>query len=85
MDRPPQALESQGAAMKYLLLVTVFMGGQPPQSYQVQFSSAEACQNARNAVLADLDRMKAQQAREGGQAGALLAMQKTITAVCAAQ
>jgi hypothetical protein len=37
-----------------LLLVTWFYFGQPPHSYQVEFSTVEACQAAKLAVLADV-------------------------------
>jgi hypothetical protein len=71
--------------MKYILLVTWISGGHPPVNYQVFFNSAEACETARQAVLADAQRVKAQQAREGGEMGQLLAMQLWVSAVCAAQ
>ena len=61
--------------MKYILLVTWISGGQPPVNYQTLFNSAEACEAARQAVLADAQRVKQQQVQEGGQMGALLAMQ----------
>lgn len=71
--------------MKYILLVTWISGGQPPVNYQTLFNSAEACEAARQAVLADAQRVKQQQVQEGGQMGALLAMQLRVSAVCAAQ
>jgi len=71
--------------MKYILLVTWISGGQPPASYQTLFNSAEACEAARQAVLADAQRVKQQQVQEGGQMGALLAMQLRVSAVCTAQ
>jgi hypothetical protein len=44
--------------MKYLLLATWFVSSQPPSSYQATFNSAEACEVARKAVLADGQRLK---------------------------
>jgi hypothetical protein len=44
----------------YILMVTWFISGQPPYSYQVPFLSEEACAAARDAVLADGHRVKAQ-------------------------
>lgn len=42
----------------YLLLVTWIIHGQPPSSYQAQFTSAEKCAAARESVLADGRRIK---------------------------
>ena len=44
----------------YLLLVTWIVSGQPPSSYQTTFNSAEACDAARGAVLAESLRLKAE-------------------------
>jgi hypothetical protein len=44
----------------YILMVTWLISGQPPYSYQVTFFSEEACIAARDAVLADGRRVKAQ-------------------------
>jgi hypothetical protein len=44
----------------YILLVAWLIPGQPPLSYQVAFSSEEACVAARDAVLADGRRVKAE-------------------------
>ena len=49
--------------MKYILLVTWISGGHPPANYQALFNSAEACETARQALLADAQRIKAQQWR----------------------
>ena len=79
--------------MKFVLLVTWIVSKQPPSSYQVTFNSAEACEVARNAVLADGRRLKAEYEQKalvatyGNQADAAaisLAAPK-VTAVCAAQ
>jgi hypothetical protein len=43
-----------------LLLVTWFVYGQAPSSYQVQFSSLEACQNARLAIVAESQRLRSE-------------------------
>jgi hypothetical protein len=43
----------------YILLITWLLPGQPPHSYQVMFYSEEACMTARDAVLADGHRVKA--------------------------
>jgi hypothetical protein len=42
----------------YLLLVTWIVSGQPPNSYQATFNSAETCEAARLAVLAESQRLK---------------------------
>ena len=57
----------------FVLLVTWFVSGQPPSSYQTTFNSAEACEAARNAVLADGRRLKAE-LEQKGQLGSLLAL-----------
>jgi hypothetical protein len=44
----------------FVLLVTWIVSGQPPSSYQTTFNSAEACEAARNAVLTDGRRLKAE-------------------------
>jgi hypothetical protein len=79
--------------MKFVLLVTWLVSGQPPNSYQVSFSSAEACEAARQGVLADGRRVKAEHdqvqiAKALGQDPAIfLAGNRSpnVTAVCAAQ
>jgi hypothetical protein len=38
--------------MKFVLLVTLIVGGQAPYSYQVEFSSDAQCQNAEREVIA---------------------------------
>jgi hypothetical protein len=68
----------------FVLLVTWFVSNQPPSSYQTIFNSAEACEAARNAVLAEGRRINAE--REGQPLGPVLALSTpTVTAVCAAQ
>jgi hypothetical protein len=78
--------------MKFLLLVTWFVSGQPPSSYQATFNSAEACEVARKAVLADGQRFKDEQYQKpfaftGDQKMSALASlgAPKVTAVCAAQ
>jgi hypothetical protein len=44
--------------MAYVLLVTWIIHGQPPSSYQTQFTSSDKCITARDAVLADGQRIK---------------------------
>jgi hypothetical protein len=46
-----------------VLLVTWIVSGQPPTSYQARFGSEEACTEARDAVLADGRRLKAEHER----------------------
>jgi len=50
----------------FVLLVTWIVSGQPPSSYQTTFNSAEACELARNAVLADGQRLRAEHAVNPG-------------------
>lgn len=76
----------------FVLLVTWIVSGQPPSSYQTTFNSAEACEAARNAVLADGQRLKAEYEQKaliaaGDQEGAaaLSLLAPRVTAVCAAQ
>jgi len=45
--------------MKFILLVTWFLQGQPPSSYQVEFSSYDDCDAARGALIAEQKRMQA--------------------------
>jgi hypothetical protein len=76
--------------MKFVLLVTWLVSGQPPNSYQIVFSSAEACEAARRGVLADGRREQVQinAAKALGQDPAIfLAGNRppAVTAVCAAQ
>jgi hypothetical protein len=40
-----------------LLLVTWLVAGQAPDSYQAQFSSSEACESARAAIIKDAARV----------------------------
>jgi hypothetical protein len=44
----------------YILMVTWLIVGQPPHSYQVMFYSEDTCVAARDAVLADGRRLKAE-------------------------
>jgi hypothetical protein len=79
----------------FLLLVTWFVQGQPPASYQAQFSSLDTCEAAKEAVFKDADRLRRQVLAESifkgkalgipenvASAGAIL---PTVTAACAAQ
>jgi hypothetical protein len=87
---------ASGTAMKnVVLLVTWLVSGQPPSSYQVVFNSAEACNAARDYVLGDGRRIKAEHdqiqinaARATGNDPAIfLAGNRSpnVTAVCAVQ
>lgn len=42
----------------FILLVTWFYYGQPPTASQVEFSSLQACVEARDTVLQDAARLK---------------------------
>jgi len=77
--------------MKYVLLVTWFVYGQPPGSYQTLFNSAEACATARAAVSSEAQRMLddvkarvAAAAREGKFLPAT-ASAPTVSTVCTPQ
>jgi len=77
----------------FVLLVTWIVSGQPPSSYQATFNSAEACEAARNAVLAEGQRLKNEYYQNaltgmGGdqrKAARISMGAPTVTAVCAAQ
>ena len=78
----------------FVLLVTWFVPGMPPSSYQTVFASAGACEAARHAIHSEERRMTAQvyqraDAATGsqGQPSALLAMNfaPAVTAVCVPQ
>ena len=43
--------------MKAVLLVTWLIFGQSPSSYQVEFDTAEKCDQARSTVLLDYERV----------------------------
>jgi hypothetical protein len=43
--------------MQAILLVTWIISGQPPSSYQTQFTTMEACEAARAAVLQEASRL----------------------------
>jgi hypothetical protein len=76
----------------FVLLVTWIVSGQPPSSYQTTFSSAATCEVARNAVLADGQRLKAEFEQKAlvatgdRQHAALISIgAPAVTAVCVAQ
>jgi hypothetical protein len=77
--------------MKTVLLVTWIVYGQPPSSYQTLFTSMEACQAARAAVVAEADRLNSEQAsyaaRIRGQPGVIAfdPPPKQVTAICVIQ
>jgi hypothetical protein len=73
----------------FILIITWFYFGQPPVSSQAEFTSMEACANARDAVLQDAARLKSDSDLEVAK---LLAQGiishppiPTVSAVCAAQ
>ena len=79
-----------------ILLVTWFIAGQQPSSYQSIFSSVEACESARTAVFAEANRLKAQRDQDvtekakawNSSPSFLLTVMPpapTVTAVCAVQ
>jgi hypothetical protein len=79
----------------FILMVTWLIPGQAPHSYQVMFYSEESCVAARDAVLADGRRVKAEHdqiqidaAKATGVDPSLFLASKQspdVTAVCAAQ
>jgi hypothetical protein len=78
----------------YLLLVTWIVSGQPPNSYQASFNSAEACEAARLAVLMEAQRLKTEfdqriisnaPNQTMAQLGLMGSHPPSATAVCAAQ
>ncbi len=72
-----------------LLLVTWFFAGQQPSSYQTPFTSMDSCQQARNAVLAEQQKLTADEANYTAQikAKGVIQMPRSIyvSAVCTAQ
>ena len=75
----------------FLLLVTWFVPGMPPNSYQAAFDSASACEIARSAVHAEERRVFAKyeqraDAATGGQGQPAsflaLGLAPAVTAVC---
>jgi hypothetical protein len=77
----------------FVLLVTWFVPGMQPSSYQTAFESAHACEVARIAIHAEGRRMaaevyqRADAATGGQQVNSLLAMNyaPAVTAVCVPQ
>jgi hypothetical protein len=57
--------------------------GQPPSSYQAFFDSAEHCEAARKAVLAEGARLRAESEKRGIM-GQMQALGTQVTAICAA-
>jgi hypothetical protein len=47
--------------MKWILLVTWIIAGQPPSNYQTIFQSGMACEGARREVLQERERLKSEQ------------------------
>jgi hypothetical protein len=73
--------------MASVLLVTWFYYGQPPSNSQTQFLSLEACQVARDSVLRDAARLKAEADKEverlRAQGTIYNPIVPTVSAVCA--
>jgi hypothetical protein len=71
-----------------LLLVTWFVYGQPPQSYQQEFSSLQTCEAARDQLMREGERLKAetrqQDADRAAQARVFImpSIPPSVTAVC---
>jgi hypothetical protein len=78
-----------------ILLVTWFIQGQPPSSYQTQFTSTQACEVARNSLAQQADQLKRQVISEAISRGRQLgipdylsaagAKPPQVTAVCVNQ
>jgi hypothetical protein len=72
-----------------ILLVTWFYYGQPPSTSQTQFTSMQACQMAREAIVRDAARMRADADRqieqERAKGLAYNPIVPTVSAVCAVQ
>ena len=70
--------------MEYILLVTWFVSGQSPASYQVRFGSSESCSQARIELQKEEARLK-DLAEEGSTGDAEVAEAATprLSAVCA--
>ena len=76
----------------FVLLVTWFYYGQPPNSYQVAFATTDACELARAQVLADAKRLndeaiiKSQPQRQStGMVTMTNYIAPTVSAVCIAK
>jgi hypothetical protein len=78
----------------FVLLVTWFVPGMPPNSYQTAFDSANACQIARMAVHSEGRRIMAEYMQRAdaatgsqGQPASFLALEMApaVTAVCVRQ
>jgi hypothetical protein len=72
--------------MRFVLLVTWIVYGQPPTSYQTIFNSLAACEAARAAIFADAQRLVADwEKRMPTEFHRKHAQRPTVSAVCAAQ
>jgi hypothetical protein len=73
----------------FILMVTWFYYGQPSATSHAEFSSIEACSVAKEAVLQDAARLKADAdrkvAKARAQGGFLNPIVPTVSAVCAAK
>lgn len=67
----------------FILLVTWFYAGQPPQSYQVRFSTERSCLDARDHVLAEGRRLANPTAQRLPGGGEIIPFAPTVSAVCA--
>jgi hypothetical protein len=75
----------------FLLLVTWFASNQPPSHYQVQFSSNQTCEAARQQLIKDAERIgqavierATAQDRQLGSSDFVVSELATVTARCAA-
>jgi hypothetical protein len=80
---------AQGGGMtQFVLLVTWFVFGQPPNSYQVTFSSQDACESARVALYQESMRLEDELAARNEairKSGSIIIMPGTpprVSAVC---
>jgi hypothetical protein len=73
----------------FVLLVTMIFSNQPASNYQTTFHSRAACETARNALIAERDRVQAEAknraAQQFGGPGATVSAGPQIIAVCVEQ
>ena len=71
--------------MKAILVVTWFVYGQSPTTYQVPLASMEACSAARGALLEEVPRLKAEMDAYLAKQGGPSTPPKQVTTLCAPQ
>ena len=69
----------------FLLLVTWFYYGQPPQASQTAFSTAQRCEAAKQQILDDARRLRAEFDEQSARNMGGLVRPPTVSAVCAAR